>query len=260
GLWRNRELARQFTLRQIELRHKGSHLGLFWSLLNPLLMLGLYLFVFGYILGGRFGVSPHETRADFALGIFIGLSIVHLLAEVIGSSPSNIVAQPNFVKKVVFPLEILPLASVGASVFHFLISIGLVMFGIVIFGPGLSWAALWVPVIVLPVVLTALGMAWFISALGVFFRDIGQITQFLTVVLMYASAVFYSAHRLPPIAWMFLRFNPLLHAIELTRNALLWHLPISGLHLLFLYVCGVLWFAAGHAFFVRLKPAFADVL
>ncbi len=103
-LWRHRELLWQFSLREVELRHRGSHLGLIWSLLNPLLMLSLYVFVFGYIFGGRFGVLPNETRMDFALGVFLGLSIFQFLAETLSAAPNLIVVNPNFVKKVVFPL------------------------------------------------------------------------------------------------------------------------------------------------------------
>ena len=259
-LWHHRELLWQFTVRSIEVRHKGSHLGLIWSVLNPLLMLGLYVFIFGYVFRGKFGVLPNETRIDFALGVFIGLAIFQLLAEVIGISPMTIVMQPNFVKKVVFPLEILPVANAGASVFHFLISLALVALGVALLGPGLTWSSLWLPVIVFPVVLLSVGLAWLISSLGVFFRDIGQTTQFLTQVLMFASAVFYSPSMLPRAAWQFLRFNPALLAIEQARNAVLWHQPLNHHHLAFLYLSGLAVFGLGHTVFSRLKPAFADVL
>ncbi len=262
-LWRHRELLWQFTLRNIEVRHKGSHLGLFWSFLNPLLLLGLYVFVFGYVFGGRFGVLANETRIEYALGLFIGLAVFQLIAEVIGVSPTIIVSQPNFVKKVVFPLEILPVAGVGASIFHFLISVVLVTLGIALAGPGLSWSALWLPVIIFPFVLFILGVAWLAASVGVFFRDIGQAAQFLAQVIMFASAVFYPASRIQeasPIAWLILRLNPVLVAVEESRNVLLWNLPLNHRHLLYLYCCGLAGFWAGHAVFARLKPAFADVL
>lgn len=260
NLWRHRELVWQFTLRNIEMRHRGSHLGLVWSVLKPLIMLALYTFVFGYVFKGSFGVHKNESHAEYALAVFIGLSIIQMLNEVIGTSPLMIVTQPNFVKKVVFPLEILPVTGVGASIFHFLISMSLVALGVVLIGPGLTWSALWMPVIVLPVVLLALGLGWLISALGVFLRDIGQITDFLSVVLMYASVVFFPPERIPARVWVFLRFNPVALAVDLSRHALLWDLPLNTAHLLYLYACGILTFLAGHAVFIRLKPAFADVL
>jgi len=258
-LWTSRELLWQFTLRNVEVRHKGSHLGLIWSLLNPLLMLGLYVLVFGYIFGGRFGIRPEETRVDYALGIFLGLTLFHFLAEVLSISPSIIVGNPNFVKKVVFPLEILPAANVGGALFHMLISLALVFLSMLVFGNSFTLGALWLPVIVLPLILLALGVAWFVSALGVFFRDVSQVMQFLSTALMWASAVFFTAQKYPA-AWIYLRFNPLLLAIDLTRDAVLWHRPINYHHLAYLYVAGLTACYVGHLAFRRMKPAFADVL
>ena len=259
-LWRQRELLWQFTLRNVELRHKGSHLGLIWSVLNPLLMLGLYVFVFYYIFGGKFGVLPNETKVDFALGVFFGLTLFQFFAEVLGISPLTIVGNPNFVKKVVFPLEILPAANVGGALFHLGISLILAVLGAVFLGHGIDWGILWLPVIVAPLVLVALGTAWLFSALGVFFRDLGQLMQFLTMSLMYASAVFFSASRIPPQVWVFLRFNPVLLAIELSRDAVLWQRPLNYHHLAYLYVAGFVSCYVGHLVFRRMKPAFADVL
>ena len=171
-----------------------------------------------------------------------------------------ITSQPNFVKKVVFPLEILPVASVGASVFHFSISFALAIAGVALAGPGLAWSALWVPVILFPVVLIAFGLAWFASALGVFLRDLGQAAQFFAQVLIYASGVFYSHRIVPHAAWMVLRLNPLFHAVELSRDALLWHRPLNLIYLAYLYAFGFTAFVLGSAFFRRMKPSFADVL
>lgn len=259
-LWTHRELLWQFTLRNVELRHKGSHLGLIWSFLNPLLMLGLYVLVFGYIFGGTFGIVPHETRVDYALGIFLGLTLFHFMAEVLGTSPGIIVSNPNFVKKVVFPLEILPVANVGGAVFHLLISLGLALISLVLFGTILQAGILWLPVIILPLILLGLGLAWLISALGVFLRDIGPIMQFLSMALMFSSAVFYSAQKIPAAAWVFMRFNPILLAIELARDAALWARPLNYHHLAYLYAVGFLACYLGHLAFRKMKPAFADVL
>lgn len=263
SLWMHRGLLWQFTLRNVELRHRGSHLGLVWSFLNPLLMLGLYILVFGYIFGGHFGVLPNETRIDYGLGIFFGLTLFHFVAEVLGGSPTLIVGNPNFVKKVVFPLEILPAANVLGAVIHMLISLMLLLVGIVAFGPGLSWGALWLPVILFPLIMALFGVGCFFSAVGVFFRDIGQLMQFFTVALMFSSAVFYPAAKVAtnsPIAWSFLRFNPILLAIELARDAALWSRPLNFHHLAYLYAFGLIASVAGYSAFCRMKPAFADVL
>ncbi|MBA3849084.1 MAG: sugar ABC transporter permease [Opitutus sp.] len=259
-LWQHRGLLWQFTQRQIELRHKGSHLGLFWALLQPLLMLALYLLVFGYILEGKFGAKPDETRADFGLGIFFGLVLFHVFAEVLTVSSTVIVSQPNFVKKVVFPLEVLPAANVGAAFFHLAIGLGLALAGVALFGPGLGLTSLWLPVILLPVLLLLLGLGWLLAALGVFLRDLNPLTQFLSLVLMFSSAVFYSAQKIPPDAWVYMRFNPVLLAIQAVRDAALWQRPLHPGHLLYLWAAGLAACYVGHAVFRRLKPAFADVL
>lgn len=259
-LWQHRELLWQFTLRNVELRHKGSHLGLIWSFLNPLLLLGLYVLVFGFINKGSFGVRPDETRVDFGLGVFFGLTLFHFAAEVLAGAPLTITGQPNFVKKVVFPLEVLPAAGVGAAVIHLLIGLALVVAGVLAFGGGGGAGLLWLPVIVAPLVLLFLGAAWFCAALGVFLRDLGQLLQFLTLVLMFSSALFFSARSIPPPIWAVLRFNPLLLAIEQSRNAALWHEPVNLAHVGYLWAVGLAACYAGHAVFRRLKPAFADVI
>lgn len=258
-LLRHRELLWQFTLRNVELRHRGSHLGLVWSVLNPLLMLGLYVLVFGYIFQGSFG-RPGETRLEFGLGIFLGLTLFHFVAEVIATAPAIVVNNPNFVKKVVFPLEVLVAANVGGAFIHLLIGLSLVLSGVLILGPGLSLSALWLPVILLPIVLFSLGLTWLFAALGVFLRDIAQLMQAVSQVLLFASAVFYPLAKIPAVAWAFLRYNPILLGINLARDAVLWHQPLNYTHLAYLYVAGLAACYVGYAVFRRLKPAFADVL
>lgn len=258
-LWQHRELLRQFTLRNVELRHKGSHLGLIWSFLNPLLMLGLYVIVFGRVFKGSFGIVPGETKTQYGLGIFIGLTLYHFIAEVMGFAPGIITANANFVKKVVFPLTVLPAAAVGAALFHLLVSLALVLLSVLVAGVPVSFEFLWLPVIVAPLILLGLGLAWLLAGLGVFFRDIGQLTQFLAMVLMWASGVFYSAQKYPN-AWEYLRFNPLLLAINLARDVTLWQQPLNLTHLAYLYGVGALAALVGYLAFAKMRPAFADVL
>jgi len=143
---------------------------------------------------------------------------------------------------------------------HCLISILLTLLGIALVGPGPATGMLWIPVILLPVLLLALGIGWFCSALGVFFRDINQLTAFLSMALMFASAVFYPASKIPPAAWEVLRFNPLIHAIELSRNTALWGSALNYHHLGYLYVSSGIIAGAGYWLFYKLRPAFADVL
>jgi len=256
----NRELLWQFTQRNFHARHKGSYLGMTWAVLNPLLLLGLYFAVFQLIFKGSFGVLPNETRVDYALALLLGLTVFHFLSEIIATSPAIIVANPNLVKKVVFPVEVLPVANLGASFFNFAISLLLVLVGQLVLGRGVPASVVWLPVLVLPVVLLGLGTGWLLAALGVFFRDISQVVQFLSLVLMWASAVFYSMRIVPPEIHVFLRFNPIAQAIELLRDALLWDVPVNLLHVGYLYGVTALICLIGYATFAALRPTFADVI
>lgn len=262
-LYRQRGLLAQFARRMVEQRHRASFLGMLWMVLTPLISLTIYTVVFGFIWENRFTQNPAETNLDYALGIFLGLVLFNFLGEVLAQSPNAIVSQPNFVKKVVFPLEILPTATVAAAAFSGAITLALGLAGVVIFGDGLDWHALLLLVIVPPVGLLALGCAWFFSALGVFVRDIASAMPFIVQILVYMSAVFYPIRlldKLPDWGHKILLANPLLHAVESTRRAVLWHLPVATSSLVYLWASGLIAFAVGYLFFRKTRSAFADVL
>ena len=263
NLFKKRELLWQFLVRNIKSRHRGSILGALWLIMNPLLMLSLYVFAFGVVFGGRFTDSPSESTLDYALGVFLGLSVLSLVSGVIGSASGIIVAQPNFVKKVVFPLEILPAATVGALTYDMLIGFGLCILGIISFGNGIDTSALFGILIVIPAFLIALGLSWFLSALGVFIRDLSQLASFLGLALLYASGVFYSASKAQstaPVIWEFLKWNPLLQIIDSLRQVLLWGGEPDWLMIAYCWIFGLGCLFCGAWFFNRLRPAFADVI
>jgi lipopolysaccharide transport system permease protein len=264
SLSHRRDLWWQFAARAVETRHRGSYLGVLWTVLNPLLMLAMYVTVFGFIFKSRFQVFPDETPVDYALGVFLGLLLFHVTSETIAAAPSYIVANPNLVKKVVFPLEILPLANVSALWFNFLISFGLLLVCTVVGGRPASFSGLaWMPLIFGAHVLFTVGLGWFLSALGVFFRDVAQIVTFLTQVLLYASAIFYPVHKIheeSALLWDILKWNPLLQTVDLARGVLLWDRSMDLYKLAFIWVLGVAVFFIGGWFFKRLQPAFADVI
>jgi lipopolysaccharide transport system permease protein len=263
GLWGRRELIGQFTHRNIELRHRGSRLGAFWALLNPLSMLALYYVIFGVIYGTRFNVLKGETSFDTLLAMFLGLSLFHAFSETLSWAPGLITTNPNFVKKVVFPLEVLPVAQIGAAAFHLSVSLGLVLLGSLFSTAGLSWHALWLPVLVLPLLLLSLGVAWLLTALGVFLRDIGQLSAFAVTVLLFASAVMFPAEMIEEksrVLWNVLRFNPLLQIVSLARHAVLWHQEMPLNKLCYVYACSGVVFIAGAVFFALLRKSFAEVI
>jgi lipopolysaccharide transport system permease protein len=263
SLLKHYPLATQFIKRNIQQSHKGSLLGNFWMLLSPLIMFSIYAIVFGKIFNGRYNAIENETSADYALGIFLSLTIFRLIAEIITQSPVLIVNQPNFVKKVVFPLEILSISLIGASIYNFLITMMLVFVGIIFWGNGLHVTAFWLPVLLLPMFLFLLGTSWLLSALGVFLRDIAKLMDNFSIVLMYSSAVFFSTAMIKDysiLVWNIIKWNPIIHFIDVARNIMLWNRSPTTHQLIYMYVSSFLIFIVGYWVFVKLKPNFADVL
>jgi len=265
-LWQRRDLLWQFTKRNVQTGFRGSYLGVFWVVLSPLMMLALYTFVFGVVFGGNFeqagadGEVVRKEGAGYALGIFLGLSMLNLFSGTLSSCSTLVVANPNFVKKVVFPLEVLPVAQVGNLAFNYCICLVLCLLGALFFGGGVNGTWLWIPVIMVPVILASLGVGWLLSSLGVFFRDLAQLTQFLGMVLLYASGVFYSVSKIPPGYWSVLKWNPLLHAVDQLRQVVLWQTAPVGERVLYIWVSSLVIFQVGYWVFQRLRMDFADVL
>ncbi|MES2695082.1 MAG: ABC transporter permease [Verrucomicrobiota bacterium] len=259
GLWSKRDLIWQFTHRNIELRHRGSRLGAFWALINPLSMWALYYFIFGRIYETKFGHIPGETELDFSIALFFSLSLFHLFTETLAISPSLITSNPNFVKKVVFPLEVMPVAQLGAALFHMGAGLTLALVGSLFGTTGLSWQVLWLPVFVLPLVLLSLGVSYFLAALGVFLRDIGQLTAFVSTLLLFSSAVMYPLSKIP-LGFEWLRFNPFLQIVDLARMSVLAHQTPSMEWLGYVYAVGAAVFVGGAVFFSLLRKSFAEVI
>lgn len=260
SIWRHRDLLVQFTRRGISQRHRATLFGGAWAVLTPLLMMGLYATVLGAIFGGRYGVRAEETGLDYALGIFLSLTVFQLLGETLAQSPSIVVSQANLVKKVIFPLELLPVSTFGTTFFYFLINLCLALLAVAFVGPGLQPTAVLLPIVLLPLFMICLGVAWWLSALGVFLRDIAQATGFVSQALLYASAVFYSTERIPEAIWTWVRFNPLTHLVSGSRDILLWSRPPDWWGVGYAYVCGVMLLVSGLLVFAKCKRAFADVL
>ena len=261
GLSRKRDLWWQFTVRAVESRYRGSYLGILWAVLNPLLMLAIYFVVFGIIFGGHFRDVKVESLKDFAMAMFLGLTLYQVLAETLGAAPLLITGNANLVKKVVFPLEVLPLAQAGGLWFNLAIGLILALGGWVIIGNSLTLSGLaWLPVILLPLLMLSAGLAWLLAALGVFFRDLAQAMPYVAQVVMYSSAVFYPVSRIPAGVWAILKWNPFLQTVVLAREAVLWNLPVNLTRLGYTYVAGIASLVVGRWVFHKLRPAFADVI
>ena len=259
-LAKNKDLIFQLTKREIEVRHKGTRLGHLWSIVTPSLMLCLYFFVFGLIFGGKFGVLKQENFYDFALTLFIGLSLFNVVAESINSGPMLIISQPNFVKKVVFPLEIISISKVLSSIYFCLFSILLSILLIPFSHSQITLKILYLPILVIPLVMLSLGISWGLAAIGVFYRDFNHTTNFITTLIMYSSAIVYSPKKLPSNIFAILKYNPLLIIIDSVRNSLLWNMNINIYSIIYIYTSSLFVLLAGWYLFNKLRPYFAEVL
>ena len=257
--WRNRGLVWAMTWREISGRYRGSTLGILWSFISPLLMLGIYTFVFSVVFKARWSEGP-DSKADFALGLFAGMLVFAFFSECVTRAPALVVANPNFVKKVVFPLEVLPAISLGSALFQMGVGLAvwLVFHSLVAGFPPVT--VLLVPIVVVPLVWLALGLSWWLAALGVFLRDISQGVGIVVTALTFLTPLFYPVSALPAEYQLALFINPLTPLIEMMRNVLwLGELP-AWQSLVVSYAVGAVAFISGFAAFQKLRKGFADVL
>lgn len=259
SFWRNRQLISNLIQREVLGRYKGSVLGILWSFVTPIFMLIVYTFVFSVVFKARWGRGG-ESKTEFALVLFAGLMVFNLFSECIGRAPGLVLANVNYVKKVIFPLEVLPWVSMGAAIFHFVVSLGVWLVAyLALFGVP-HWQALLLPLVLLPLVLLVMGLSWALSSLGVYLRDVSQIIGLFITVLMFLTPIFYPASSLPSSYQPLMYLNPLTPPIEMARDLLYWgrlpDLPILAIYGVITLGCALL----GFAWFQKTRKGFADVL
>jgi len=260
SFWHNRQLILKLTKRDVLGRYKGSVMGLVWSFLNPLFLLAVYTFVFSVVFKARWGMGDEETKTQFAVILFTGLIVHGLFADVLNRAPGLILSNVNYVKKVVFPLEILPGISMGAALFHSGISLSVLLLVFVCVNGFLHWTVIFAPLVFLPLVILTMGLAWLLAALGVFLRDVGQTISILTMVLLFLSPIFYPITALPEGLRPWILVNPLTFIIEQERAVLIWgQVPDwIGLGVYTIVSAAIAWM--GYAWFQKTRKGFADVL
>ncbi len=260
SLWQHRQLIKKMAWREVVGRYKGSFIGLFWSFINPVLMLTVYTFVFSVVFKARWGLGGGDSKTSFALILFVGLIVHGLLAEVLNRAPSLIVSNINYVKKVIFPLEILPAISLLAALFHSMVSILVLLLASAAIKFYLPWTVILFPIVLLPLIMLILGLSWILASLGGFIRDIGQTIGIITTVMLFLAPVFYPLSAMPEKYHPYIMANPLTFIIEQSREVLIYgHLPNwSGLGLYMLIAIAIVWI--GYAWFQKTRKGFADVL
>jgi lipopolysaccharide transport system permease protein len=258
-LWRQRQLLRQLTNRSVQQRFRGSVLGLLWAILNPIFMLLIYTYVFGIILGVRWnGQGSHFV---FAMNLYCGLIVYGIFSESVGSASTQVISNPSYVKKIVFPLEILPLASMGAAVVFNLFSLSILLFCTQFFMHPLSIHLAALPIVWIPLLLFTAGLSWIVAALGVFLRDIEQMVLIILQAVFYLCPIVYPLSRVPaPMQQWDVRLNPLTVFVVESRRIMLerswpaWSwLPLN-------YAVSLLVFVFGYYAFMKTKRGFADVI
>ncbi len=258
-LTRHTHLLLQISKRGIQSRYRGSVLGMFWSLLTPLLMLLVYSFVFSVVFKAKWD-HPGAEDANFGVILFSGMIIHALFSEPMVLSSTSISGNSQYVKKVVFPLEIMPWSTTIVALFQALVSFFILIVFMLISGMTIHPTLLFFPIVVAPLVLFSVGLGWILSSLTVFIRDIAQLVGIVSTISLFISPVFYPVDRLPSIWQSVIYLNPISHIVDqMRRIAIYGEMPDwGGLALYTLVALFMAWL--GLALFQRLRAGFADVL
>ena len=259
SIYKNRNLILNLIKREVMGRYRGSAMGLLWSFFNPVFMLTIYTFVFSVVFKARW-VGGSDSKVEFALVLFTGLLVFNLFSEVINQAPSLILNNTNYVKKIIFPLEILPIVALGAAAFHMSVSLVVWLIFYFLFFSIPDWTALQLPLVLIPLMLMTLGLAWLLASLGVYLRDVGQIIGVVTMTLMFLSPIFYSVDSLPLEYQGIMHLNPLTYIVEETRNVMIWHKSVNWPLWVFWTVLSTLIAWLGFAWFQKTRKGFADVI
>jgi lipopolysaccharide transport system permease protein len=253
---RHRYLLGQLIKRDVLIRYRGAYFGLLWIFLNPLIMLGIFVFVFGHVFQARWPAQTEDI--PFSLNLYCGLIAFNIFAEAVGRSPAAVRSYPSYVKKIIFPVEILPVVPLGAALVH-------AAFNFVILLAAIAWISklnpsqLLIPLLIAPLLLFSLGLSWFLAAWGVFIKDMSQIVPVFVQMLLFLSPVFYPAEAVPPALRPIFSHNPLGAVIESLRDAVVGH-DVDWTAWLLSLALGVIAATLGAAFFHHSRDEFADVL
>lgn len=235
-------------------------MGMLWSFANPIFMLAVYTFVFSVVFEAKWGSNVANGKTEFALVLFVGLILHGFLAEVLNRAPTLIVGNSNYVKKVVFPLEILPIVTVGAALFHSAISLIVLIGAFGAINGHLHWSMLLTPFVFLPLAILISGLAWILASLGVFIRDLSQATGIIVTILLFVSPIFFPISSIPESFQIYVLANPLTFIIEQARAVLIFGNSPDWLGLGVYLILSTVIAWVGFIWFQKTRKGFADVI
>lgn len=247
----------QLIARDLKARYYTSFLGFLWSLIVPLSTLAIYTFVFSVILPAAW---QNTNSTPYAFILFAALIPFTLFSDVINHSPTIILSYPNYVKKVVFPLHILPVVALGTALVDSLLSIALLLVGILISSHGLPITVLWLPLAYLPLLLITLGASWLLASLGVYIRDMGPAVNIFTRLWFFLTPIVYPIERVPQRFLWLMKLNPLSLVVDSFRNILLWGKLWDWTEWVIWFLIGACTAILGYFWFTKTRTGFADVL
>lgn len=266
SVWEHRGLIRSFAGREIAERHKGALLGVGWNILSPLLSLAVFTVVFGYIFGQRWGRGnpPLPDALDFPLTFFAGNLLFHVFAECAGRGPTLVSGRPNLVRKVVFPLEVLPVAAAWSAGVQAVITAGVLLVVLAAVGgiKMLHWQIVLFPVVMVPLMMMSVGVAWGLAAVGVFVRDLRHVVVVLTQLLMFMTPLFYRVDEKldgHPFLRSLIEHNPMSVIVESGRRVLLWGETPDWVALQWTTIFGAAVMLGGWFVFSAMRRSMADV-
>lgn len=259
-LFRNRALLKQLVRRNVISKYQGSILGILWNIIHPLMMLCIYTFVFSVVFQSRWGTGVGPSKGSFAIILFCGMTVYSIFADAVNMSAIQITLNPNYVKKVVFPLPLLPFAQVLSSFVQGAVWLALLLAGAVFIYGNISWTMLYLPVVLFPFFLFTLGISYFVASLTVYLRDTPYILGVVLQVLFFVTPIFYPVEAVPERFRGYLQINPLTTIIEETRKVLLYAQTPDWNFFAISLAVGVVVFLLGFAWFNKTQKGFADVL
>jgi len=256
----HRELILRLATREVTQRFQGSLLGIIWMVLMPLLTAAVFTFVFSAVFQTRWGAATPAGPFDFAILLLVGMAVHGIFAEAVGRAPTVILAQASYVTKVIFPIEVLPVVAVLASLVNAFVTVGIVVVGQALLKGVLHWTVIFWPLVIAPYLIFVVALTMFFAACGVFLRDLSQIVSLLVTVTLFLTPIFYPLDAVPGAFRQVMRLNPLTSIVEQSRTVIVFGGLPDFVSLGLYTLCALAALTAAYWLFQRLRPGFADVL